>query len=131
MQYIKHYWVNCSSDCYCCEENPVEKRHPEVEYPGLDVKIWAHDSDGIDVCLSEVPDGVTIEDIIDEHSGKKVVQKLTVYKFSSIKNLFDSANSLYFESREAEFSGDQDLANAKKAEADAKFAEANSELHAL
>ena len=43
MQYIKHYWINVNTGTYSCGDNPVEKRHPEAEFPGLDVKIWMKD----------------------------------------------------------------------------------------
>jgi hypothetical protein len=130
MQYIKHYWVECDSRNYLCETNSAKaKTHPVLEYPGLDVKIWAQDSSGIDICLSEVPDNVTITDIIDGNSGKKAVQKITFDQFSSIKTYFDQHDSLIEESFQAEFSGDESTAEAKRIEAEAKRNEGISEIH--
>ena len=85
MKYLKHYWICVHTGNYMCANNPVEKRHPEAEFPGLDVRIWMHDENGIDVCLSRVPDGVSIVDVVDDHNGKKVVQKLTETEFNSVQ----------------------------------------------
>lgn len=131
MQYIKHYWIDVQSGNYRCDENVVEKRHPEAEFPGLDVRIWSQDPDGIDICISKVPDEVTITDITDEEWGKKLVQQITEAQFTNIETLNSEANTLYQEAMEAEFSGDQDLANAKRAESNTKNSELLAAIHAL
>jgi hypothetical protein len=131
MQYIKHYWIDVNSGDYRCDENIVEKRHPEAEFPGLDVAIWSHDPDGVDICISKVPDGVSISDITDTDSGKKLVQQITEAQFTNIETLNSEANTLSQEAMEAEFSGDQDLANAKRAEANTKNSELLAAIHAL
>ena len=128
MQYLKHYWIHTHSGTYCCEDNPVEKRHPEAEFPGLDVKIWMHDENGIDVCLSAVPDGVTITDVIDDHNGKKVVQKLTEAEFNSVQTPLTESQTLR---QEAQQETDEVLKAEKEAAADAKFEEARQALFAL
>ncbi len=127
MQYLKHYWINVNTGSYACTENPVEKRHPEVEFPGLDVKIWMHDPDGIDVCLSTVPTEVTVSDITDA-SGKKAVQKLTKTKFDSVNTPLLASHALR---EEARLETDETLKAEKNAQADAKYQEAVSALHVL
>lgn len=128
MQYLKHYWIHAHSGTYCCEDNPVEKRHPEAEFPGLDVRIWMHDENGIDVCLSRVPDGVTITDVIDDHSGKKVVQELTEAEFNSVQTPLTESQTLR---QEALQETDEVLKADLEAQADAKFEEARQALFAL
>ena len=128
MQYLKHYWIHAHSGTYCCEDNPVEKRHPEVEFPGLDVKIWMHDENGIDVCLSTVPDGVSIVDVIDEHSTRKVVQKLTEVEFNSVQDPLLESQTLR---QEAQQETNETLKAEKEAAADAKFEGAQQALFAL
>ena len=128
MKYLKHYWIHAHSGTYCCEDNPVEKRHPEKEFPGLDVRIWMHDENGIDVCLSRVPDGVTITDVVDDHNGKKVVQKLTEVEFNSVQTPLDESATLR---QEAQQETDETIKAEKEAAADAKFEEARQALFAL
>ena len=128
MQYLKHYWIHAHSGTYCCEDNPVEKRHPEAEFPGLDVRIWMHDENGIDVCLSAVPDGVTITDVVDDHSSKKVVQKLTEAEFNSVQTPLTESQTLH---HEAQQETDETIKAEKEAAADAKFEEARQALFAL
>ena len=128
MQYLKHYWIHAHSGTYCCEDNPVEKRHPEAEFPGLDVKIWMNDENGIDVCLSQVPDGVTITDVVDEHSGKKVVQKLTEEEFNAVQTPLLESQTLR---QEAQQETDEAVKAEKEAAADAKLQEAQQALQAL
>ena len=128
MQYLKHYWIHAHSGTYCCEDNPVEKRHPEAEFPGLGVKIWMHDENGIDVCLSTVPDGVSIVDVIDEHNGKKVVQKLTEEEFNSVQNPLNESAALR---QQAQQETDETTKADLEAQAEAKFQEAQQALFAL
>ena len=60
-KYLKHYWKKNGN--WLTTANEVEQHHPEADYPGLGVTIWMHDSDGVDVCLSEVPDTTGISTI--------------------------------------------------------------------
>jgi len=128
MQYLKHYWIHEHSGTYCSEDNPDKKRHPEAEFPGLDVRIWMCDENGIDVCLSRVPDGVPIVDIVDYHNGKKVVQKLTEEQFNSVQIPLTESQTLL---QEAQFETDETIKAEKEAAADAKFEEARQALFAL
>ena len=131
MQYIKHYWIDVNSGDYRCDENIVEKRHPEAEFPGLDVAIWSHDPDGIDICISKVPDEVAITEITDEEWGKKLVQQITEAQFTNIETLNSEVSILFQESQEAKMSGDEATANAKEAEANTKNSELLAAIHAL
>lgn len=128
MQYFKHYWININTGTYSSDNNPVEKRHPEAEFPGLGVKIWIKDVDGIDVCLSQVPDGVVINNIIDDVTGKMVVQSLTEQEFNTVA-------TPYFESQQisGEAIGEQDetLKAENEAAATTKYQEAVTALNAL
>jgi hypothetical protein len=128
MQYLKHYWIHAHSGTYCCEDNPVEKRHPEAEFPGLDVRIWMQDENGVDVCLSAVPDGVSIVDVVDEHSGKKVVQKITEEEFNSVQVPLLELQTLH---QEAEQETDETIKVEKETVAYAKFEEARQALFVL
>lgn len=128
MKYLKHYWICVKDGTYCCQDNPVEKRHPEAEFPGLDVRIWMHDEDGIDVCLSTVPDSTTITDIINPETGKKSVQELTEVQFNSVQTPLDESAALR---QQAQQETDETLKADLEAQADAKFAEAQQALFAL
>ena len=129
MQYLKHYWISVVNGGYCCHENPVEKRHPEAEFPGLDVRIWLHDQNGIDVCLSRVPDSTPVYDIFDVHDNTlKVVQVLTEVQFNSVETPLTESKTLR---QEAQQETDETIKAEKEAEADAKFEEAQQALFAL
>lgn len=128
MKYLKHYWICVHSGNYMCGNSPVEKRHPEAEFPGLDVRIWMHDEDGIDVCLSRVPDTTTITDIVNPDNGKKVVQELTEAEFNSVQTPLTESQTLR---QEAQQETDETLKAEKEAAADAKFQEAQQALFAL
>ena len=128
MKYLKHYWICVQDGNYCCEDNPVEKRHPEAEFPGLDVRIWMHDEDGIDVCLSRVPDSTTITDITNPETGKKVVQQLTEVEFNSVQTPLDESASLR---SQAQQETDETIKADLEAQADTKFQEAQQALFAL
>jgi hypothetical protein len=129
MKYLKHYWISVIDGGYCCHENPVEKRHPEAEFPGLDVKIWMHDEDGIDVCLSRVPDSTPVADIFDIHDETlKVVQVLTEEEFNSVQTPLLESQTLR---QEAQQETDETIKAEKEAAADAKFEEARQALFAL
>jgi hypothetical protein len=111
-----------------CGNNSVEKRHPEAEFPGLDVKIWMHDEDGIDVCLSSVPDTTTITDIENPDNGKKVVQELTEEEFNSVQIPLLESQTIH---QEAQQETDEVLRVEKEAAADDKFEEARQALFLL
>ncbi len=129
MKYLKHYWIHAHLGTYCCEDNPVEKRHPEAEFPGLDVRIWMHDQNGIDVCLSRVPDSTPVADVFDVHDETiKVVQVLTEEEFNSVQTSLFESQTLR---QEAQQETDEVLKAEKEAAADAKFEEARQALFAL
>ena len=129
MQYIKHYWINLQTGNYSCQENPIERRHPEVEFPGLDVKIWMQDANGIDVCLSEVPDTIIISEAYESStSTKKCVQILTETEYNNVATPHFESQRL---SGEALMEEDETLKAEKRAEASAKYQEALTALHAL
>lgn len=131
MKYLKHYWksTNPSSDDYLTTANSIDKRHPEAEFSGLDVQIWMHDADGIDVCLSQVPDGVTITDVTI--GSKKAIQELTETQYNSVKTPLDASAVLESEAMDAEMSGDTSTATTKRNEATTKYNEAKTALLAL
>ena len=128
MKYLKHYWICVHTGNYMCANNPVEKRHPEAEFPGLDVRIWMHDENGIDVCLSRVPDTTVITDIVNPNNGKKVVQQLTEEEFNSVQTPLDESAALR---SQAQQETDETVKADLEAQADAKFAEAQQALFAL
>jgi hypothetical protein len=126
-KYLKHYWKKNGS--WLTTSNEVEQHHPEADYPGLGVKVWMHDSDGIDVCLSEVPDSTSISTITV--GSKKAVMELTETQFNSVKTPLDEASVLRQEASDAEQSGDTDTATTKNTAAAAKETEAQNALNAL
>jgi len=128
MKYLKHYWIS-KDGSWATATNPVEKRHPEAEYAGLGVKVWMHDPDGIDVCLSTVPDETTIESIVV--GTKNAVQELTEAEYNSVWNPLQESMTARQEAMEAEMNGDSDTAATKNALADTKYAEATAALNAL
>ena len=128
MQYLKHYWININTGTYSSDSNPVEKRHPEAEFPGLDVKIWMHDVDGIDVCLSQVPDGAVINNVIDNVTGKTVVKSLTEQEFNTVATPYFELQQLSGETIGEE---DETLKAENEAAATAKYQEAVTALYAL
>lgn len=128
MQYIKHYWVDNISNEYCCHtNNPQEKRPPNKEFAGLDVKVWLQDVDGIDVCLSEVPDTTSVSTVTDE-GGKNCVKVLTLEEFNSVATPYFEAQQLFGEAMSEE---DEDLKAEKEAAAAVKYQEAVTALNAL
>ena len=126
-KYLKHYWKKNGN--WMTTANEVEQHHPEADYPGLGVKVWMHDSDGVDVCLSEVPDSTAISTITV--GSKNAVIELTETQFNSVKTPLDEAATLREEARTAEESGDTDTAATKNTAADAKQTEAQNALNAL
>ena len=126
-KYLKHYWKKNGN--WLTTANEVEQHHPEADYPGLGVKVWMHDSDGVDVCLSEVPDSTAISTITV--GSKNAVIELTETQYNSVKTPLDEAATLRQEATEAEASGDTDTAATKNTAADAKQTEAQNALNAL
>ena len=126
-KYLKHYWKKNGN--WLTTANEVEQHHPEADYAGLGVKIWMHDSDGVDVCLSEVPDSTAISTITV--GSKNAVMELTETQFNSVKTPLDEAATLREEARTAEEGGDTDTAATKNTAADAKETEAQNALNAL
>ena len=126
-KYLKHYWKKNGN--WLTTANEVEQHHPEADYPGLNVQIWMHDSDGVGVCLSEVPDTTGITTITV--GSKNAVIELTETQYNSVKTPLNEATTLREEARAAEESGDTDTAATKNAEAAAKETEAQNALYAL
>ena len=126
-KYLKHYWKKNGN--WLTTSNEVEQHHPEADYAGLGVKVWMHDSDGVDVCLSEVPDSTSISTITV--GSKKAVMELTETQFNSVKTPLDEAAVLRQEARTAEEGGDTDTAATKSTAAAAKETEAQNALNAL
>lgn len=129
MQYIKHYWVSVEDGTYCCHENITQKRHPEEEFPGLDVKVWLHDEDGIDVCLSVVPNTTEVVDIVDEKDPtKKCVQVLTKKQFDSVSVPLQELMDLRHQAMNPE---NAEQAEELNTQADEKLEQAKQALYAL
>jgi len=135
MKYVKHYWIDHVTSAWLTTTNdtPNGKTHPYniFSHDDLDVKVWLTDSDGIDVCLSEVPDSVTITEVAI--GTKKALVELTETQFNSVKTPYDAAGVLRgeaFDLRNQE-TPNETAAAAKDTEADAKLAEAKTALNAL
>ena len=125
-KYIKHSWKKVSDNSWITtDKTVVEKRHPEAEYAGLGVKIWMKDSDGVDVCLSEIPDSTSAADITE--GSKKAVQVLTETQYNTVKTPYFEAQVLWNEAEE--LTGDDKT--AKETAAAAKDTEAQNALNAL
>ena len=105
-QYIKHYykktiddtWITSIKKTYNSDTNEwvtdtsyVIRRKPEKEYPGLGSKVEILDNDGVDICLSELPDSTSVENVL--YDGKEVVQILNEDQFNSVKNLMNEIPS--------------------------------------
>ena len=129
MKYLKHYWKSTTSGNYLTTANSIDKRHPEAEFAGLDVQIWMHDADGVDVCMSQVPDSTTVTDVTV--GSKKAVQSLTETQYNTVKTPLDASGVLEQEAMTAEQSGDTSTATTKRNEATTKYNEAKTALLAL
>ena len=129
MKYLKHYWKSTETGDYLTTTNTILKRHPEAEFAGLDVQIWMHDADGIDVCMAQVPDSTTITEVTV--GSKKAIQSLTETQYNTVKTPLDATAVLEDEARQAEISGDTTTATAKRTEAETKLNEAKTALLAL
>ena len=128
-KYLKHYWKDGNSGEWLTTSNIVGHRHPEAEYAGLDVGIWMHDSDGVDVCLSKVPDSTAISTVTV--GSKNAVIEVTETQFNSIKTLIDEEQVLRGEAADARDADDSSTQATKTSEADAKATEAQNALNAL
>lgn len=105
-KYLKHYYVdgeNLSEFFTDKNMGPNGKTHPRVD--GLDVKFWFVDDNGIDYCLSEVPD----DTVVDEVAGMSV---LTYQAWA------DNAEVQFNASRSAVASSADDLARLGKSESE-------------
>jgi hypothetical protein len=133
MQYIKHYYVDEDNNTFCCEttSNPKYKRHPWKEYAGLNVKIWLTDSDGVEVCLAELPDETTVSTVADANSGKNRIQVLTETEYNSVATPYFESQTLSQEAREARDQNDEATAEAKESAAATKLSEATTAIRAL
>ena len=129
MKYLKHYWKSTETGDYLTTANSIHKRHPEAEFAGLDVQIWMHDADGVDVCLARVPDSTTITEVTV--GSKKAIQELTETQYNSVKTPLDASSTLDQEAMTAEQSGDTSTATTKRNEATTKYNEAKTALLAL
>lgn len=131
MQYIKHYYVNDNNNTFCCESTePAYKRHPSKEYAGLDVRVWLNDSEGVDVCLSEVPDTTPVSTIADS-CGKNSVQVLTESEYNSVAIPYFESQTLFAEASEARQNEDETTASEKETNGHLKLTEATTALHNL
>mgnify|MGYP001188253216 CR=1 FL=1 len=135
MKYVKHYWIDHVTNAWLTTTNdtPNGKTHPYnvFSHTDLAVRVWLTDSDGIDVCLSEVPDSVTITEVAV--GSKKALVELTETQFNTVKTPYDAAGVLRGEAdtlRHQE-TPDETAAAAKDTEADTKIAEAKTALNAL
>ena len=129
MKYLKHYWKSTETGDYLTTSNSIHKRHPEAEFAGLDVQIWMHDADGVDVCMAQVPDSTTITDVTV--GSKKAIQSLTETQYNTVKTPLDASSVLENEAMTAEMSGDTSTATTKRNEATTKYNEAKTALLAL
>jgi len=101
MQYIKHYYVDNINNNFITtideKQNSREYRQPNVEYSELNVKFWLTDSDSIDLCISEIPDDVLVENIRNVDDTKYSVKILTKEEYNSfveLKKEVDLLNSI-------------------------------------
>jgi len=129
MKYLKHYWKSTETGDYLTTANTIHKRHPEAEFAGLDVQVWMHDADGIDVCMARVPDSTPIVEVTI--GSKKAIQELTETQYNSVKTPLDAAAKLNEEAAAEETGGNTTLAATKRGEAEAKRGEAKTALLAL
>ena len=135
MKYAKHYWIDHVTNAWLTTTNDAHngKTHPYnvFSHDDLDVKVWVTDSDGIDVCLSELPDSVTITEVVV--GSKKAVIELTETQFNSVKTPYDAAGVLRSEAFElrTQETPNETAAAAKDTEADTKMAEAQTAFNAL
>lgn len=131
MQYIKHYYVDDNNNTFCCEASePSYKRHPWKEYAGLDVKVWLTDSEGVDVCLAELPDTTAVSTVASD-CGKNAIQVLTEAEYNSVATPYFEAQTLSGEAQQARQDGDEATAEAKETAAATKLTEATTAIQVL
>jgi hypothetical protein len=58
MQYLKHYWVRSGEYLTEPGQNGPLQSHPAI--PGLEVRYWLTDDNGVDYCLSTVSDNTLV-----------------------------------------------------------------------
>jgi hypothetical protein len=58
MQYLKHYWVRNGEYLTEPGQNGPLQSHPAI--PGLEVRYWLTDDNGVDYCLSTVSDNTLV-----------------------------------------------------------------------
>lgn len=61
MQLLKHYWVRNGEYLTEPGQNGPLQSHPAL--PGLEVRYWLTDENGVDYCLSTVPDNTLITEV--------------------------------------------------------------------
>ena len=154
-QYIKHYYKKTSDDTWITsikkiynsttnqwssDTSYVERRKPEKEYPGLGTKVWILDSEGVEICLSDLPDSTSVENV--SYDNKKVVQILNEDQFNSVKNLMNEipseiivteleAQALELEEGSDEKNTKLEEYETKRQEAKNKFEQARSTLYSF
>ena len=99
------------------------------------------DSEGVDICLSELPDSTSVENVLCDN--KKVVQILNEDQFNSVKDLVDAsfvlsseADLLLIQSSSLEEGSDEkntklEEYETKRQEAKNKFEQARSTLYSF
>ena len=155
-QYIKHYYKKTSDDTWITsikkiynsttnqwssDTTFVERRKPDKEYPGLGTKVWILDSEGVEICLSDLPDSTSVENV--SYDNKKVVQILNEDQFNSVKDLVDAsfvlsseADLLLIQSSSLEEGSDEkdtklEEYETKRQESKNKFEQARSTLYSF
>lgn len=61
MIYLKHYWVRDGQYLTEPGQNGPLQAHPNI--PGLEVRYWLTDGNGVDYCLSTVPDDTLVTEV--------------------------------------------------------------------
>lgn len=96
-KYIKHYYVDELTGQYLLDTNHTGngKTHPDLA--GLDVIFWFVDNNGIDYCISTVPDSTTVPSVsgIQELTYQNLVAEVSA-QFDSRKSQI-IANSVYLQ----------------------------------
>ena len=100
-KYIKHYWISerGKNRTWVTQVHTswIPRTHPVKEYPGLDVRYWLADSEGVSVCISRVPDDTEIETIVQD--GKKVVMELSECTFNELEDGLIEVHELFYQAR--------------------------------
>lgn len=118
-------WKDANTGEFVTEVNfQGPKKHPLEEYSGLDVRLWLKDNDGLDVCISAVPDDTTVETITE--GSKNAVIQMTEDEYNTIANLIQEMEVLEEARSQAEIDGEHVLAVEKHEARDAKYQEAKN-----